>query len=472
MKFINKDPLFLKHACDDLSIEFYYKGIFDQPLERILNELRKGSFPHNLKGNFAFYYKDKTRIVIAVDHLPSYNLFYNNDHVSHIFTELCSDSDQIDKSQLIQRDFFWGGTVGTRTTTKNISRLEAGCFYQKNLSSNREETKKYIDLYTHHIDDRISINDISKTVEQIIEEKTREPFNLFLSSGTDSNAILGFIKKLKRIDLCFPISLYSKMAMIDEFDHIKYLEGKNKIQSTFYEIGDHVGVTKEILSKLKNSSDPVYIENFKRTWNGFWWEPNIMQKYTALYDLNRVDKITLTGEVGDQIFGSRFSKVILKFLVQYPEASSNEIASLFTFSDLTRFKNVSVSLYDVWNKYIESDQDKHRAYYDAIDWVDKIWSQTDTGDDIINRIEILQYFYKASHRCFNYNQLAGADFLHPFSDYRLFHIVFKTPGLWKLKNGKTRRLSYEIIKDYVDSGPWYWPKSGISLPMKNKSNVI
>ena len=83
---------------------------------------------------------------------------------------------------------------------------------------------------------------------------------------------------------------------------------------------------------------------------------------------------------------------------------------------------------------------------------------------MINHIELLQYKYKGSHRCYNSSQFTNQPIINPFSDYRIFHSIFKTPGNWKISNGKTRRLSYNIIRDHVDPGPWNWKKSGVAIP--------
>lgn len=471
MNFINSFPKFKQYQPDNLNFEFYYQGIFDRSIDSIIEELSKGKMPQNLKGNFSFFYKDQRTVIVAVDHLPNYNLFYTDTDVSHIFNSLKTKDSE--RNQVIAQlmNFTWGGSVGPETNYKHIKRLEAGTCFIKNLETNEFKVESYIDLYTHEIDNTISIGDISSIVENIIEEQTREPFVLFWSSGTDSNCILGFIRKLRREYLCQPVSLYSPNSITDERPHIEYLENAYGIKTQYIDLGKYIGITEEVKQRVANPETPgVYKENYYRTWGGFWYENNIFQKYTALHDLNIGSWKTITGEAGDQLFGSRFGKALLGFITQKPNYTSKEISELFVSSDVFRFNRSFIQRPQQWQSSLESNPNRLNSYETAVNWVEKTWNQLNS-EDTINKIELLQYLYKASHRTYNYGQLMNCNFVHPFADYRLFFNVFKTPGHWKIKNGKTRRLSLSIIEDYVNPGPWTWAKSGIQLPSQQTSRI-
>jgi asparagine synthetase B (glutamine-hydrolysing) len=471
MQFVNSTPSFQKYVSNNSPSEFYYNGIFDKAIESIISTLDAGKFPIHLKGNFGFFYKGNNRVVVAVDHLPTYNLFYTNDKVSHIFRSLQTKQDTPDQIMVQQRNFFWGGTVGPNTTVNGIHRLEAGTYLVKNLESNEITINEYIDLYKHEPDESISIGDIADITEQIIEEQTREPFNLFWSSGTDSNCVYGFIRKLKREENCQLISLYSEDSITDERPNIQYLEKEYGVQTLYKDLGKYIGITDEVKRRVADPATAFeYKENFYRTWEGHWFETNIFQKYTALYDLKLNNRKTFTGEAGDQIFGSRFGKIILNLLTQMPNASSKDVAELFVSSDIFRFSEAFIKRNASWQRSLDANPVRSVAYRNNVDWVQKTWERISCNDRI-NNIELLQYLYKASHRCYNYGQLIDCDFSHPFGDYRLFHTVFKTPGHWKIINGKTRRLSLSIIKDFVDPGPWNWAKSGIQLPTQHTSRI-
>jgi asparagine synthetase B (glutamine-hydrolysing) len=471
MEFINADPYFKKYISNESPSEFYYNGVFDKAIESIISTLDAGKFPINLKGNFGFFYKGSGRVVMAVDHLPTHNLFYTNDTASHIFRSLQTRTDVANKVMIQQRNFFWGGTVGTDTTVIGIKRLEAGTYLVKNLESNEIVVNEYIDLYKHDPDESISIGDLADITEQIIEEQTRDPFNLLWSSGTDSNCVYGFIRKLKREENCQLISLYSEDSITDERPNIQYLEEQYNCKTIYKDLGKFIGITDEVKSRVADPNTAVvYKENFYRTWHGCWFETNIFQKYSALYDLKLNNKKTFTGEAGDQLFGSRFGKIILNLLTQVPTASSKDIAELFVSADIFRFSLAFIQRNKDWQHSLDNDPIRLSAYQANVDWTQKTWERISCNDKI-NNIELLQYMYKASHRCYNYGQLAGCEFVHPFGDYRLFHTIFKTPGHWKITNGKTRRLSLSMIENYVDPGPWNWAKSGIQLPTQHTSRI-
>lgn len=469
MQFINAKPEF-KVYRDNMFTGgiLYYKGTFDQSIGSVFKTLDAGRFPTGLRGNFAFVFINEKRVVGAVDHIASTNLFYTTNFISHVFNNVAEKTaKEEDMAVTWQKRFFWGGTVGTRTTNKEIQRVEPGTYFEMNLESGQSSIHTYIDLYTHHYDPNITVGDIADITEQIIEEQTRSQFNLLWSSGTDSNCVLGFIRKLNRTDNCNLISLYSNKSVTDERPQCAYLEGVYGLTAEYKNLGDFIGITDEAVRRVRSETEAIeYKINFNRTWRGFWYEPNIFQKYSTLYDMGVHTLPTLTGEVGDQLFGSRFGKVMLNYMTQVPNPSDEEIGELFISADAFRFRRAATIQYPAWQQSIVDIPMRGEAWEITKEWTGRTWGKIDTSGDVINKTELLQYLYKGSHRVFNYNQLIDCNFQHPFADYRLFHTIFKTPGHWKIKNGKTRRLSLDIIKDFVDPGPWTWPKSGIMLTMQ------
>lgn len=463
MIFLNDNPEFI--LIKNTDYEFYYTGIFDQTVQSIIDTLVNGKFPFNLKGNFAFFYKDKQRVVFAVDHLPTINLFYTNEEVSHIFYNLKKSSFTPNEEIVMQIRFFWGGSVGTETSINEIQRLEAGTYFEKKLDSGEVKVDTYIDLFNHEIDTRLTHESISEIVEQVVEECTRDNFNLLWSSGTDSNCLLGFIRKLQRTDRCNLISLYSDRTLTDERPQIEYLAEQYKLTPYFHNLGNFSGRTTSSEIRFRDPKESIeYKTNFLRTWNGWWHESTIFQKFESVYDSGYIKNTSLTGELGDQLFGSRFGIVLLKHLAQNPNSTSRDIASVFVSADQFRFNNMFTKEFLQWKQSLESDPIRYQAWFSTINWVEETWNKINCDGDFINRIELLQYKYKGSHRCYNSTQFVNRCIINPFSDYRIFHAVFKTPGTWKINKGKTRRLSLNIIKDFVDPGPWNWKKSGIAIP--------
>lgn len=475
MRFINSEPKFQKYSRLTSRGELYYRGQFDQAVAKIFDTLDSGGFPEDLRGNFGFYFRNAHRVVIAVDHLPTVNMFYTSDAVSHIYRSLIetlpkpADTDPV---LIKQMRYFWGGTVGADTTFRKIQRVPAGHYLDVDLVKGTSQVRSYVNVWDHRLDSSITRQEIADAMETIIEENTREPVNLLWSSGTDSNSILGFIRKLGRTQDCRLISMFtSDVIWSNEREHCEYLARTYGLEASYFDIGKYIGVTDEVKSRLNDPAFPqVFRDNFYRTWRSFWWEPNVMHKYMALWDNGALDRPTLTGEFGDQLFGSRFSKVFMAFLSQVQEPTLDQISELFLTADSTRFHKVRYQPQKIKHssdQHKEREQQEYReAWQRAKDWVSESWQRIDTSGDTINKIELLQALYKGSHRCYNYGQMMGTEFRHPFTDYRLFWRVYRTPGEWKIQQGRTRRLSFDIIKDWVDPGPWNWPKSGIAVPMQ------
>ena len=457
----------------------YYKGQFDRSLGSIFNTLDEGGMVTNLRGNFAFFFYNEARLVGAVDHMPTVNLFYGMDDgrllCSHIYTAIDREitGGEFDYACQAQARFFHGGSLGPGTFNTAIKRLESGTYFEVDRHSHRVSIKHYLDVYSHQPDPSITMGDLSDILLEIIEERTRDQFNILWSSGKDSNCVMGFIRKLGRLDRCHAITLYSASNVSDERSNVEYLAERYGIQPRFIDLGKYIGVTGSVLAKasaLPRESD--YVENLARTWNGFWWEPNNFQKYSSVVDSDLAGNPTFTGEAGDQIYGSWFSLVIPLYMIQNPSYTSQDISEIFLKFSAWLFRAPSVKHPKDWLDHLSSSSTRHDAWRNMIDWIVHQWDRIDTGGDITNKIEILHYFSKASHRLYNYSQLIGVDFVHPFADYRIFQTIFRTPGIWKKSHRRTRGLSLDIIRDHVDDSPWnVWKwKSGIFMPAAQSFN--
>jgi asparagine synthetase B (glutamine-hydrolysing) len=134
MKFLNNYPKFNEFLTDEY--QFYIKGKTNVDYDSILNILRDGKFPNNLKGNFAFYFSDKNRVVVAVDHLPNYEMFYSEHFCGHIFISVQEEIRKkeipltVDSLVVNQIALFWGSSIGEDTTVKEIKRIPPGCYLE------------------------------------------------------------------------------------------------------------------------------------------------------------------------------------------------------------------------------------------------------------------------------------------------------------------------------------------------------
>lgn len=172
MKFLNNYPKFREFLTDEY--QFYIKGKTNVDYSFILDILRDGKFPNNLKGNFAFYFSDKNRTVIAVDHLPNYQMFYSEDFCGHIFLSL---QEEIRKKELPltvnnlivdQTYLFWGRSVGEETTKKEIKRIPAGCYLELTPDKNYKIVQ-YNNIFSHPRKD-FNMEELSDIIENFIKK--------------------------------------------------------------------------------------------------------------------------------------------------------------------------------------------------------------------------------------------------------------------------------------------------------------
>jgi asparagine synthetase B (glutamine-hydrolysing) len=463
MIFLNTDTSFKEIKTEDY--EFFYKGNFSLTVEDVIHSLRIGSFPSTIKGNFSFFYKDNLRTVIVVDHLPTINMFYSEEYCSHIFFTL---TQKFQFENALKPNYpilgtikcYWGGSVGEQTSLINVKRVLPGCYIEI-TPDGKTKSIQYRNIYEHVIDQNISLEEIRETIEfyikQSIADNPTGKFGLLHSSGTDSNTILGFFRKLGIVEQCMLLSVKGQNEFISEAPFIDQITKEYNLKTNWLLVSN-AGESEEIIEKTKIDSD--FRSAFARTYKGFWTEPQVMVKYHLVKNFNFENRTIFTGEVGDQIFGSRFGKIILKFILQKPNCSIEEIAKLFLISDRTRFKKMS--LVDEEFDAVSFDFIK-KGDEILLEWFINTWNKIQV-DDLINKIELMQYFYKGSHRIYNYSQFRDLTFAHPFADSELFDKIWKLPGSLKINNGGvSRSLSYDLIKDHITDLPWKLNKTGIGV---------
>lgn len=467
MEFLNSIPKLDETITLDYS--FYLAGKPSIPKQQIIEILRSGKFPTNIKGNFAFYFKDANRIVVAVDHLPNYNMFYCDSFCSHIYIPVQQTRRKLGKPVTdnikikIQIGMFWGGSVGEETTRNEIKRIPAA-HYLEVLPDGSKKLIEYRNIYEHEVAENYSILELSDIVESYIKDHAKDNFALLQSSGTDSSTILGYFRKLGIEHDAKYISLKGDKEHASEHPHIQRLADYYGTTVNWFNVGEYAGRNEQIMQNLEQD-DPLFFSAYHRTYSAFWTEPHVMLKYKAIKDLGFGDHTVFTGEVGDQIFGSRFGKILLKYIIQNPTADVEQIAQLFLNCDASRFSYAGIST-DYTKVFALPPV--QRANDAAKEWFIKTWNKVQT-DDLVNKIELMQYLYKGSHRVYNYNQFPDVKFAHPFADSEVFDYVWKIPGHLKLGDGgRSRMLSYELVKDYMVDWPWRMAKTGVAVLSRDK----
>jgi asparagine synthetase B (glutamine-hydrolysing) len=456
MKFINADPRFTQTITEDYV--FYLAGEPSLNDDFIIDNLRRGDFPSNIRGNFAFYFKDKNRTILAVDHLPTINLFYSEFFCGHIFLRVqraikenglpLTDNHHI----IAQTGMFWGESVGDETTRNEIKRVPNASYLEVTPDGNKKIVE-YRNVY-YQPTGSYSAEELSNIIENIIKKNTSKPFGLLLSSGRDSNTILGYFRKLGIEKDAVYISLKSNKEFASEAPYIEKLSNHYGTKIEWFNTDDWLA------KKIDFSADVGYNTAYHRTFSAFQKDVHILFKYAAIRELGHTDKIIFTGEVGDQIFGGeRFARILLKFIIQNPNYDVEQLAKIYWNSNLTKFRYLGMG-----ENYLACFllPEIKKAYEAAVEWFIKIFNKIET-DDFCNKIRILSYFERGSHRPYNYSQLPDIKFVHPFTDSYVFDYIWRVPDMAYKNTARTRQISYEIIKDYMVDWPWDWEKTGPAI---------
>ena len=313
------------------------------------------------------------------------------------------------------------------------------------FSEVKEKIDYYIDLFNHKIDPRLTLNDLSGIFETVIEEQTRTPFSLLWSSGTDSNCVYGFIRKLKRTEQCTLLSLYSDVSASDERPQIEELENTYNVKTNYYNLGLYQGITDEIKSIIQNpDTDPQFIKNYYRYWRGAMWEPSIFSKYKAMYDLNLTDKPMLTGEPGDIIFGNFHTKNILNTIIQRPHTTIRELAEIFVCGDMWLQRRKAWRYGESFEKFLQSSQLNSKSWNVAVDWIINHFPDLKNSEDIINSLDAMYYQYKVSKLVYGYSQFEDVEFRHPFLDYRIIEYVARLPINLKINHNDNKYILKKV----------------------------
>lgn len=457
MKFLNSWPKFRDLSTNEY--QFFVKGSPSLSDDYIIDTLRQGNFPSEIRGNFSFYFKDANRIILAVDHLPVENLFYSDQYCGHIFLNVKEElrknnlpiTDNLEVSWQIKMLF--GISYGYETTVKEIKRVPPASYLEIKPDGSKSIIE-YRNIYYQPIGEW-HIEELSEIFENFIIEHTKKPFGLLLSSGVDSCTILGLFKKLGIEDRAKYISVRSSAETSYEARFVEQIAQDLNIKVDWYDTG------MSLPQRSSNKDGDIgYQSSYHRTYSAYWANSQQLIKYHALREFEYTNRTIFTGEVSDQIFGSKLNKILLKYILQVPKASDDSIAELFCQYEFTKRNNTSLSRdyltifskVEIANAF---DAAKHEVY--------QIWNKLET-DDLVNKVSLLYMILKGSYNVYNYNQFFDCTFVHPFANGYLFDYIFRIPGNYRLsEGGKTKRLLRAMVKEYISDLPWNLSKTGISI---------
>ncbi|GAB4019980.1 MAG: hypothetical protein Fur0010_22370 [Bdellovibrio sp.] len=446
MQFLLKASPFFQSIQQNGASLFFRGQCHNKSWEGILSSLNRGYFPDEIRGEFAFVWIKGNDWIAAVDHVNQYPLFYSNDFVSPVFSEIIKTHSKLTSNPVAKWELklLFGFTYGEDTLYKEIKTLPAGHFVKNGI------VKRYVDYFHYSGKENFDYKEFKNILDNEILRYATDKNVLLTSGGTDSITLATAIKDLNLQSKFKFLFLHSPYGLFDERELALDCYKKLGLELIVYELPF------QDFSK----ADPAVIE---RT-HSFWKDRSWLSKSQAIRNLGFEDHTIFTGEVGDQLFGgSKIESQMLTHL-QLPQLSATDFARQYINMCLTDHK---------LNGHGKSAQ--FLAFHENQETAD-IWNQLETKlaeilelnetSDVGNKFILLHYLTKAPSRIWASSQ-DTLKVIHPLASWNVFDFSMKIPSYMKIGNGGIKK--YLFMKAYENSipvRPFLEPKyNGVMIPI-------
>ncbi len=411
--------------------------------------LAQGGFPLEIRGSFAFVWVGQAEWVAAADHLATYPLFFTEATISNLFSDLLATLDSPEKNPSVyyQLNFLGGHSFfSDATTVKGIRRVCPGHYVKNGVA------KPYIDFWSYLGDEPGDPVKFRQTVEQIILEYAQPNENaLLLSGGTDSTAIAGITKKLGMEDRFRYIHAYSPLQIYSEKKNVEQIAEEMHLPVHFQEV------------KYSGDID----EEVSRRQFGFWIENPFPGKRRAVELAGCESRTIFTGEIGDQLFGGPKNPALLNYAFQTKNISAEQVARIWVNLSDSYGRECGTLPSKRVRALSEMDPLAHTAYEELVGNIASNFELM-RSRDFLHRILMLNYLIKGPYRMWAYSQ-DTLSWRHPFADWRLFDLCFRSPSNEKVRDGGVQKwILWNEWKSYLSEIPWRTKKHGFGIPAKDK----
>lgn len=458
-----------------------WKGSSDT--ETLVNSIEIWGIEETLKklnGMFAFAIWDKfeKKLFLARDRLGEKPLYYGNVKDDFIFS---SDLRAFEKHP------FWDGKIckqamssfkkygyiaGDISIYKNIFKLKPGTFLViKDFGKQVSEPNKYWDVAQKTIlqnkKNNLNFAEAKEQYNSLLKNSVKRrmisdvPIGAFLSGGIDSSLIASQMqsistKKIKtftigNLDQDYDESGYAKkIAEYLNTDHYEYIISPEDVLNIIPEL------------------PAIYDEPFA--------DSSQIPTFLICQKIKNKATVVLSGDGGDELFAGYERTVkgikIWKFLEKVPNNIKNIISANFPIKILKFLKTEKASkIHKVLNAMTAK---KSFEFYDLLKCIYK--------DNEINLIEsnvgnknILDNFlyqdlttYLVDDILVKLDRASMANSLEarvPFLDHRLVEFSWSIPNHFKIKNNTGKRISRELLRDYIPKEFFERPKKGFTIPL-------
>lgn len=428
VKFLNLNDDFDLLLAD--SVELWHWGKANMDWHQVFESCREGVFPQDIRGRFAFFYRDKNNVFMCVNHVAEKPLYYTEDRCFAYLNRWVLDTeleknDAVHEAQLGLLGFCY--TIGEHTPYEQIRRVKPEHYYHNGVQyrySDVSRPRGYIwddELYRHLL---------NSSLER--ELATQMQASMLFSSGRDSAVIASALAQTQ-------------------------LNRKVDFYTIYHESGTHNEVDDAMSNAYQLDIAPVELRaNVTRPLDaGYEFNDSAWHvKYQTLSRYN-IDGLIITGEVGNCMSYGETGKRLNYFTNCYGKIKPEEIASMIC-SHVENFKQTCT------NTSTFSDQFLRDSVHAPVAWqmiVDDVADDLNRwgfhySKDLDYKRNCIINAGSLHHKVFRlrgYSQDTGRQYFHPLADY---YVMEYTLGLSWFEREQHDTAKWYYQRAYQQSGPF------------------
>tara|TARA_B100000941_G_scaffold238464_1_gene181574 strand:- start:3194 stop:5041 length:1848 start_codon:yes stop_codon:yes gene_type:complete len=392
--------------------------------------------------SFAIWDKEEKKLILSRDRYGVKPLYYSIKNDNLIFSsELKSifihSGNQKINQNAVNSFFKFGYVTGEQTILEGIYKLLPG----EVLIFKNSHLEKFVINKEIEIPPIKSKSDAKKIIPEILAEVVKDqmisdvPVGLFLSGGIDSNLLLSLMSEVSN----YKINTYSSFFSVSKNDDFKFNSDANiaKKSATFFN-SNHNEISINEKSIIENIENAVWHMD----------EPNsnssLVPNYLLAKSACKSNKVVLSGEGGDEIFGGydryKSLRIIDKFSI-LPKFIRRPILSSIpnnVLSKKNKFRLGYADNYDIYMSFALNNEKHSEIIYKNNSneeyikkHIKKHLFSGDLMDSIIsaemNSWLLDDYLMRADKMCMAF----GLENRVPFLDERLVELSKKLKSSWK-----------------------------------------
>ena len=305
----------------------------------------------------------------------------------------------------------------------------------------------------------------NKVNELLVESVTSElhadvPVATFLSSGIDSSLITAIAKEIKSDILAITMSTGDPST--DEVTQASAFAGKLGINQEVVTISPK---SLEVLVQLMKNIQPLA-------------DASIIPTYLVTKQVSSHTKVMLSGDAGDEVFGSYRKPVLYSENAQYLSSFPSSLVN----SAFRHFPKTSENYLTDKNRFRLAGWEGFYAKTNLSGVFNKVLKESKPINSVLSKATELQYLYQENPEKLSFGvdmeTRLPSDFLFkvdsasmanslevraPFLDHRLVDLSFRSPIGALMPNGKDKEITRTLYKEYVGYDH-QGSKKGFSLP--------